>query len=82
MVDATMTEVDAFTDRRKVIDRAALSQALEAVQRAGELRRSAAPAELVAEELRLALAPLGELVGELTPEDLLDQIFGRFCLGK
>jgi len=62
--------------------RAALSQALEAVQRAGELRRSAAPAELVAEELRLALAPLGELVGELTPEDLLDQIFGRFCLGK
>lgn len=38
--------------------------------------------ELVAEELRLASRRLAELTGEIEVEDLLDEVFGRFCLGK
>ncbi len=38
--------------------------------------------ELLAFELREALAALGEITGETTPEDLLDIIFGQFCIGK
>ena len=38
--------------------------------------------ELVAEELRLAHRALGEIVGFTTSEDLLSDIFQKFCLGK
>jgi len=38
--------------------------------------------EFFAEELRLAQVALGEITGELTPDDLLGEIFSRFCIGK
>jgi tRNA modification GTPase len=38
--------------------------------------------ELVAEELRLADDALGEITGRVTPDELLGQIFARFCIGK
>lgn len=39
-------------------------------------------AELFAEELRLAQRALNEITGEFTSDDLLGQIFSRFCIGK
>jgi len=39
-------------------------------------------AEFIAEELRAALDAIGEIVGKADTEDLLDTIFGRFCIGK
>ena len=39
-------------------------------------------AELFAEELRLAQRALSEITGEFTPDDLLGEIFSRFCIGK
>lgn len=39
-------------------------------------------AELFAEELRLAQRCLSEITGEYTSEDLLGEIFSRFCIGK
>jgi len=38
--------------------------------------------EFLAEELRLAQAALGAITGEVTSEDLLGEIFSRFCIGK
>lgn len=38
--------------------------------------------ELFAEELRLAQEALGSITGEFTPDDLLGEIFSRFCIGK
>jgi len=38
--------------------------------------------DLLAEELRLAHQALGEITGEFGTEDLLGEIFGRFCIGK
>ena len=38
--------------------------------------------ELVAVDLRLAVDALGEVVGNTLTEDLLDAIFGQFCIGK
>lgn len=37
---------------------------------------------LRAEALRLALRALGEIVGSVNVEALLDQVFARFCIGK
>ena len=45
-------------------------------------RESAAQMELFAEELRLAQAALSEITGEFTADDLLGEIFSRFCIGK
>ena len=38
--------------------------------------------ELFAEELRLAQMALSSITGEFTPDDLLGEIFSRFCIGK
>jgi len=38
--------------------------------------------ELFAEELRIAQAALAEITGEFSPDDLLGEIFSRFCIGK
>jgi tRNA modification GTPase len=40
------------------------------------------PPELLAGELRGALDQLGEMVGAVYTDDLLDRIFSRFCIGK
>ncbi|WP_047540388.1 tRNA uridine-5-carboxymethylaminomethyl(34) synthesis GTPase MnmE [Methylotenera versatilis] len=39
-------------------------------------------AELVAEELKLAQEALSGITGEFTPDDLLGEIFSKFCIGK
>ncbi len=39
-------------------------------------------ADWIAMDLRIALRELGELTGEVTTDDLLASIFGRFCIGK
>ena len=39
-------------------------------------------AELLAEELRLAQEYLSSITGEFTPDDLLGEIFSKFCIGK
>jgi tRNA modification GTPase len=38
--------------------------------------------ELLAEELRLAQQSLSSIIGEFTADDLLGEIFSRFCIGK
>ncbi|MBP8161990.1 MAG: hypothetical protein KAX89_00265, partial [Propionivibrio sp.] len=38
--------------------------------------------ELFAEELRLAQLALSSITGEFSADDLLGEIFGRFCIGK
>lgn len=44
--------------------------------------RNLAQPELLAEDLRLAQESLNEITGEFTPDDLLGEIFSRFCIGK
>ncbi|HDP33516.1 MAG TPA: tRNA uridine-5-carboxymethylaminomethyl(34) synthesis GTPase MnmE [Candidatus Hydrogenedentes bacterium] len=46
------------------------------------LENAAASPELLAVDLREALAALGEITGETTPENILDRIFASFCIGK
>ena len=40
------------------------------------------PTDLVATDIRSALHHLGEITGEVTTEDILGNIFGKFCIGK
>ncbi|HQU71335.1 MAG TPA: hypothetical protein PLG66_03515 [Calditrichia bacterium] len=38
--------------------------------------------EILAVDIRLAMDHLGEITGETTSEDVLNHIFGNFCIGK
>lgn len=60
----------------------ALSGAAGAVSRAMDGLRRGEPADLVAIDVQGVLGHLGGVVGESTPEDVLDVIFERFCIGK
>jgi len=41
-----------------------------------------APVEVAAEELRIAARALASIIGLVSPEDVLGEIFSRFCIGK
>jgi tRNA modification GTPase len=47
-----------------------------------QIRNGAENAELAAEDLRTAIRALDSLVGRVDVEDLLDEIFASFCIGK
>ena len=57
----------------------ALQQADAALERAAAQTKAI---ELFAEELRLAQQALGEITGQVSADDLLGEIFSRFCIGK
>lgn len=62
--------------------RRSLVAALEELARARRGWEDGFPLEIFAEGLREATLALDGIAGLTTPEDLLDRIFGRFCLGK
>ena len=61
---------------------AALEHARDRLDEALALARARGPLDLVAEALRAALDRLDEIEGHSSPEDVLDRIFARFCIGK
>jgi tRNA modification GTPase len=74
-------------DSRAVITnvrhRTALERCLQALERARAHLGASEPAgDLLAQDLRLALRALGDILGETTGEDILGRIFERFCVGK
>ena len=51
--------------------------------KAADQIRAANPAlDLLAEDLRQAQLHLSEITGQFTPDDLLGEIFSKFCIGK
>ena len=62
--------------------KALLESAATALHAAAELVQTSAPPELAAVELRSSLDALGRIVGATDTEDILGEIFGRFCIGK
>jgi len=70
---------DLVTSERHAL---CLREALEAVERAQQAVADASPLELIASDLRTALLSLGSITGSNASEDLLDEIFSRFCIGK
>jgi len=59
-----------------------LAQAMQSVELALQASEQNLGEELVAAEIRQALAGLGQVVGTVYTDDILDLVFGRFCIGK
>lgn len=59
-----------------------LTAAQEALERVREGLDACLSNDLLTPDLRQALHHVGSIVGEITPDDILGEIFGRFCIGK
>ncbi|MCX5642159.1 MAG: hypothetical protein NTY10_02830 [Candidatus Omnitrophica bacterium] len=60
----------------------ALKSASEDLQKTAAALKERLPLEFVAADLNRALKDLGRFSGRQITEEVLDQIFSRFCLGK
>lgn len=60
----------------------ALTQAREALDASLSAMREGLPSDLLSEEIRQVLYHLGSITGEISSEDILQNIFSRFCIGK
>jgi len=59
-----------------------LERALASLKEAEGAVESGVPLDFVAADLKDAMDALGEITGEVTSADILNQIFGDFCVGK
>jgi tRNA modification GTPase len=62
--------------------RAALERAVLELDNFWGARESGVDAAAAATHLRAAVAALDDLIGAVTPEDVLDRVFAAFCVGK
>ncbi|MCJ7540075.1 MAG: GTP-binding protein, partial [Desulfobacterales bacterium] len=60
----------------------ALEKSLKFAVSAGEEIRKGTSFELIAIDIKETLDSLGEIIGAVAKEDIIDQIFNRFCIGK
>jgi len=60
----------------------ALQRADQDLEKVLEGLEQGIPSDLVALDIRAAMQHLGEITGEVSTDDLLGNIFGRFCIGK
>ena len=70
---------EIVTKERHVL---ALQQASTGLFQALQSLESGNPGEIIAMDLRVALDALAAIIGETTPDDVLDRIFKTFCIGK
>jgi tRNA modification GTPase len=59
-----------------------MQSALTFIKSAEELIDAEGPQDLIAEDLRAAIRAVDMIVGRVDVEDLLDEIFSSFCIGK
>jgi tRNA modification GTPase len=79
-LDQRVARIGVMTRERHIV---AMGRAIVAMESAiDELGRSGWRGELVADELSVAVRSLDQLVGRVDVENLLDEIFSSFCIGK
>ena len=60
----------------------ALRHALDDIQRVQQAMGNGLPSDLVSEDLRLCIRHLSEILGEISSNSILENIFKNFCIGK
>jgi len=76
----SMAHEDVFLARQRHLD--ALGRARSLLENGLNRYAEQKAVELLADDLRLAQQALGEITGEFVSDDLLGEIFSRFCIGK
>lgn len=77
--DVFSDEVYLITQRQHAIAKTSLQSISDAIDK---LKSASPPLELVSIDLRDALSAIDQMLGKTTSDDILNNIFGRFCVGK
>ncbi|MBR0138198.1 MAG: tRNA uridine-5-carboxymethylaminomethyl(34) synthesis GTPase MnmE [Erysipelotrichaceae bacterium] len=77
--DRVVLSQPVLTNERQI---ALMQQAKEAMRNVRQALKDQVPLDLLEEDIQLTYRCLKEILGEFSREDLLDEIFGRFCVGK
>lgn len=59
-----------------------IHQALESIERAIDTVKNGMPIDIIAVEIKQILEDLGSITGDNVSEDIINEIFSKFCLGK
>lgn len=59
-----------------------ISNTLESVKKANETLNNGMPIDIITIYIKEVLEDLGEITGEVVTEDIINEIFSKFCLGK
>jgi tRNA modification GTPase len=70
---------DLIVNKRQFLH---LNDCLEKLINTTELLKKASPEEIIVQELKIALESIDQVIGQSTNEDMLDQLFSNFCIGK
>ena len=73
-------DVEPIVTRER--QRLALAEALRELDGFHTARHSGVDAAAAATHLVAAVGALDDLIGVVTPDDVLDRVFGSFCVGK
>lgn len=60
----------------------ALQKALTTIQRVSESLKNDIPTDFLAQDIRECMYYLGEITGDISTDDILGNIFSKFCIGK
>ena len=77
--DLSFNEETVITSMRH---RDLLEKALESLERVAQALEAGMPEDLVNIDLVEAASQLGQITGESIRDDLADEIFAKFCMGK
>ena len=78
--DVKLNEDSTFITNQRHFD--SLSRASEALEKVRISLSTSLPTDLVADDLRLAISIIGEITGEITSPEILENIFSKHCIGK
>lgn len=59
-----------------------LRQALQSLEEAGNAAAASLPYDCIVIDVRAAIASLGEITGDTVQDEIINEIFARFCIGK
>lgn len=78
--DVKLNEDSTFITNQRHFD--SLTRASEALEKVRISLSTSLPTDLVADDLRLAISIIGEITGEITSPEILENIFSKHCIGK
>ena len=82
MFDLNQINLDQETVITNIRHKNLIDQAIESTKKAKDTMEQKMPIDIIAIFIKDILEDLGKITGEIVTDDIIDEIFSKFCLGK